>query len=74
MNTMVKQLNSLNQDIEDAIIYEVAFDGNDSEAEILEKTTGLTILGDSMIPYDSPQECVVTGKMTTRRQHLARMY
>jgi prolyl-tRNA synthetase len=74
MNTMIKPLNSLEQEIEDAIIYEVAFDGNDSDAEILEKTTGLTILGDSMNPYDSPQECVVTGKKTTRRQHLARMY
>ncbi|MDP6334343.1 MAG: hypothetical protein QF479_06875, partial [Candidatus Poseidoniaceae archaeon] len=74
INSMIQKLTSIDQEIEDSIIYEVAFDGNDSDAEILEKTTGLTILGDCITPYDSPQECLVTGKMTTRKQHLARMY
>ena len=60
--------------IEDGIVYELAFDGNDADAEILEKTTGLALLGDSVEPYNEPQRCVITGKLTTRKQHLARMY
>jgi prolyl-tRNA synthetase len=70
----VIQLTSLDQKIEDGHIYEVAFDGSDADAEILEKQTGLTILGEAMTPFESEQVCVVTGKATTRRQHLARMY
>ena len=61
-------------EIDDGIIYEIAFDGNDSDAEILEKLTGLAILGDCDEPYPEPIPCVVTGRPTTRRQHLARMY
>ena len=52
----------------------LAFDGNDADAEILEKTTGLALLGDSVEPYSSPMPCAITGKLTTRKQHLARMY
>jgi len=70
----VIQLGSLDQEIEDGHIYEVAFDGSDADAEILEKQTGLAILGEAMSPFESEQVCVVTGKATTRRQHLARMY
>ena len=73
-NTCVNRLNSLEQEIIDGQIYEVAFDGTDSDAEILEKSTGLTILGDAMSEFIEPQSCIVSGKMTTRRQHLARMY
>jgi len=62
------------EEIIDGQIYEVAFDGTDSDAEVLEKSTGLTILGDAMTEYDEPQSCIVSGKMTSRRQHLARMY
>ena len=54
--------------------YELAFDGSDSDAEILEKSTGLTLLGESDIPFPEPIPCAVTGKATTRRQHIARMY
>ena len=60
--------------IEDGIVYELAFDGNDADAEILEKTTGLALLGDSVEPYLEPRKCAITGKLTTRKQHLARMY
>jgi hypothetical protein len=60
--------------IDDGIVYEMAFDGNDSDAEILEKATGLAFLGDCSEPYDEARPCAVTGRMTTRRQHLARMY
>ena len=55
-------------------VYELAFDGNDADAEVLEKATGLTLLGDCAQPYPEPIPCAVTGKLTTRRQHLARMY
>ena len=61
-------------EIEDGIIYEIAFDGNDSDAEVLEKLTGLAILGDCDNQFSEPRPCVVTGRMTSRRQYLARMY
>ena len=55
-------------------MYEVAFDGNDADAERLEKSTNLTLLGDDLHPYEEEVPCIATGKMTTRRQYLARMY
>ena len=64
----------LTNPIEDGKVYQLAFDGNDSDAEILEKATGLTFLGDCIDSYSEPKPCVVTGRMTTRKQHLARMY
>jgi hypothetical protein len=73
-NVCVNRLESLDQEIIDGHIYEVAFDGTDSDAEVLEKSTGLTILGDAMTEFSESQTCIVSGKMTTRRQHLARMY
>jgi len=60
--------------IDDRHVYELAFDGSDSDAEILEKTTGLTLLGEADAPYTEPVPCAVTGRPTTRRQHIARMY
>ena len=60
--------------LEEGFVYELAFDGNDADAEVLEKATGLTLLGDCAQPYPEPIPCAVTGKLTTRRQHLARMY
>jgi len=73
-NTCVNRLESLDQEIIEGQIYQVAFDGTDSDAEVLEKSTGLTILGDAMTDYSEPKPCIVSGKMTTRCQHLARMY
>ena len=60
--------------LDDGYVYELAFDGNDADAEILEKTTGLTLLGDCVTPYDEQVPCAVTGVLTNRRQHLARMF
>ena len=54
--------------------YEVAFDGSDADAEILEKSTGLAILGDSLDEYIEDRVCIVSGKTTRRKQHLAKMY
>ena len=65
---------TVNEPIEHGFVYELAFDGSDSDAEILEKSTGLTLLGESDIPFPEPIPCAVTGKATTRRQHIARMY
>ena len=55
-----------------ANIYEVAFDGTDAHAETIERTTGLSFLGDSTTPYDKEQPCFMSGKMTTRRVILAK--
>lgn len=71
---MVQRLLSLEDEIVEGIVYEIAFDGSDADAEVLEKTTGLTVLGDSVNPFTEEQPCIVTGKMTKRRNHLARMY
>jgi len=60
--------------LSDGVVYEIAFEGNDSDAELLEKKTGLTLLGESAMEFDEPRPCVVTGKSTTKRQHIARMY
>ena len=70
----VIRLEHLDQEILDGKIYEIAFDGSDADAEKLEKTTGLAILGDAMEPFSEDQQCVITGKTTRRRQHIARMY
>ncbi len=70
----VVRLHSLDQDIIEGQIYEIAFDGSDADAEKLEKSTGLAILGDAMKPFDEDQKCIVSGKNTRRRQHIARMY
>jgi len=61
-------------ELEDDKVYELAFDGNDSDAEVLERATGLTFLGDCVEVYSEPRPCAVSGRMTTRKQHLARMY
>ena len=52
----------------------LAFDGNDADAESLEKSTGLTILGDCVVPFPDEKPCIISGRMTTKRNHLARMY
>ncbi|MBT4059439.1 MAG: proline--tRNA ligase [Euryarchaeota archaeon] len=71
---MVQPLTSLDGEIVDGIIYEIAFDGNDADAESLEKSTGLTILGDCVVPFPDEKPCIISGRMTTKRNHLARMY
>lgn len=60
--------------VDDGKIYEVAFDGTDAHAETIERTTGLSFLGDSTTPYDEEQPCLMSGKMTTRRVILAKTY
>ena len=60
--------------IQDDLIYELPFDGNDSDAELLEKSTGLTLLGECENTYQEQLHCVITGKLTNKKQHLAKMY
>ena len=55
-------------------VYEMAFEGNDAEAEIIEKSTGLTFLGNSTNTYSEPKNCVISGKSTRNRVYLARTY
>lgn len=64
----------LTEELEDGVVYELAFDGSDSDAEVLEKLTGLTLLGDCDGYFDEPRPCAITGKSTQRRQYIARMY
>ena len=61
-------------EIIDGKIYEIPFDGSDAHAEIIEKATGLTFLGDSTDDYLSEKPCHMTGKMTKRRVILAKTY
>ena len=60
--------------VEDGKIYEIPFDGTDSHAETIERTTGLAFLGDSTDPYNEEKPCLMSGKMTTRRVILAKTY
>ena len=83
LNDLVKPLPSLvgeegnlefTEQFEEGIVYEAAFDGNDSDAEVLEKLTGMTLLGDCDNSFEETRVCVITGKSTQRRQYIARMY
>ncbi len=60
--------------VEDGKIYEMPFDGTDAHAETIERSTGLSFLGDSTTPYIDEQPCFMSGKMTTRRVILAKTY
>tara|TARA_Y100000817_G_scaffold26073_1_gene18544 strand:- start:167 stop:832 length:666 start_codon:yes stop_codon:yes gene_type:complete len=55
-------------------VYEMAFEGNDAEAEMIENSTGLTFLGNSTNTYSKAKPCVITGKSTHNRVYLARTY
>ena len=62
------------QDLESGVVYEMAFDGSDAEAEMIEKNTDLSFLGDSTNPFDNEVSCCMTGKKTKRRVFLAKTY
>jgi hypothetical protein len=65
---------SLDSLIEDGIVYEIAFDGTDSDAELLEKKTGLILLGVSEDKFSEERPCLVSGNLTLKRSYIARMY
>jgi hypothetical protein len=60
--------------IDEGLIYELPFDGTDAHAEVIERSTGLTFLGDATEPYDTERECLMSGVKTTRRVILAKTY
>jgi prolyl-tRNA synthetase len=62
------------EDVEDGKIYEMAFDGTDSHAETIERTTGMSFLGDATDGYEEERPCFMSGKPTTRRVLLAKSY
>lgn len=61
-------------EVNDGHIYELAFDGTDAHAEIIERTTGFAFLGDATEPYGKPRPCHMTGEPTVRRVLLAKTY
>ena len=65
---------NLSSIIDDGIVYEIAFNGNDSDAEFLEKRLGLTLLGKCDESFDKERKCIVTGESTLNRCFIARMY
>jgi prolyl-tRNA synthetase len=65
---------TMNGDIEEGHIYELPFDGSDAHAEIIERTTGLTFLGDSTEEYAEERPCHMSGTPTNRRVLLAKTY
>jgi prolyl-tRNA synthetase len=64
----------LSSPLSDGTVYSFPFCGNDSDAEVLEKLSGLTMLGECVDQYPEPRNCVITGNLTTNKQHIARMY
>ena len=82
-NSHIKNLPSFSSDgdklvfdepIQSGHVYEMAFEGNDAEAEMIEKSTGLTFLGNSTSTYSEAKSCIITGKSTHNRVYLARTY
>ena len=65
---------TINGQIKEGHIYELPFDGNDAHAEIIERATGLTFLGDSTDDYSEERSCHMSGKPTKRRVLLAKTY
>ena len=62
------------EQIQSGIVYEMAFDGNDAEAEMIEKSTDLSFLGNSTTSYSKSKPCVMTGQLTQNRVYLAKTY
>ena len=61
-------------EVKEGHIYELPFDGSDSHAEIIERSTGLTFLGDSTDEFPDERPCHMSGKLTKRRVLLAKTY
>ena len=62
----------MNGEIKEGHIYELPFDGSDAHAEVIERTTGLTFLGDSTDEYPEERPCHMSGQPTKRRVLLLR--
>ncbi len=64
----------LKEELDEEKVYWSAFEGTDSDAEIIEKLTGMTFLGDCLEGLASEEKCCITNKPTTRKVFLARTY
>ena len=64
----------ISEKLEDDKIYWTNFDGTDSDAEVIEKLTGLSFLGDSLEQLSDEVECCISGKPTNRKIYLAKTY
>ena len=64
----------LSKPLEEDKIYWTSFDGNDSDAETIEKLTGLSFLGDSLDKLPEEVECCISKKKTNRKVYLAKTY
>ena len=71
---MSKDGHQFSSTLHDGTVYSFPFCGNDSDAEVIEKLSGLTMLGECVEKYSEPRNCIITGKQTTNKHHLARMY
>jgi len=65
---------TMDGEVEDGHIYELAFNGSDAHAEVIERTTGLSFLGDATDAYEEERPCHMTGQPTKRRVFLAKSY
>ena len=65
---------SFEEKLEEGFVYEMAFEGNDAEAEMIEKETGFSLLGESTRPFSKKRKCMITGKTTHSRVFLAKTY
>jgi len=61
-------------EIIDGKIYQMAFDGSDAHAEVIERLTGLTFLGDATDEFEEEVNCHMSGKPTKRKVILAKTY
>ena len=61
-------------EIIDGKIYQMAFDGSDAHAEVIERLTGLTFLGDATDEFEDEVNCHMSGKPTKRKVILAKTY
>ncbi|MBJ99949.1 MAG: proline--tRNA ligase [Euryarchaeota archaeon] len=64
----------LSEKIENDKVYWAAFDGTDSDAETIERLTGLTFLGESLDGLDSEIACCISGRKTKCKVFLAKTY
>jgi len=60
--------------IKEGFVYEMAFDGSDAQAQVIEDISGLNFLGEAIEEYRTEKECVMTGKGTKKKVYLAKTY
>jgi len=64
----------LSENLENDKVYWTGFGGTDSDAEVIERLTGLTFLGESLDEFDSDVQCCISGKNTKCKVYLAKTY